>query len=207
MLRTKLSSQSMRMVCCGYVILIVASVIGCRGPGHTHKPSNADEQTLMLAVVESVVCSETSPLPPKQYRPQFAPGVVPVIVVNPKYAQPGRFEIDGATQLRSEELSALKEISADSGEVSLAGSRFKCDVQPMLDSKGKWSWETFPRLFPGGLGWVSLSRARLNATGDTGYIYSHTQWGPLQGESDLWVLSRGPHNEWKVVHMYPLSRS
>jgi len=210
MLRNREYKQTKRSVPIMFLILGFLSLAGCRWIGQKHKPSPSDEHAVILAVLDSIACSETSPLPPMQYRPQFAAGVTPVIAVQPKYARPDQLDLESMTRLDvgKEAVSALKDVSGQTGDVFLDRARLSCDVQAVLNTKWRPGyWEAFRQFFPGGLGWVSVSKVALSASGDKAYVYSHVQWGPLQGESDLWVFSREQHNDWRVIHMYPVSRS
>jgi hypothetical protein len=182
---------------------------GCRHTSRARTASPDEEHAAVLAVLVSVACSEMSPLPPPEHRPPLAAGVRPVIVIHPSYVQPDDFILESATRSHLEEaVTALKVVSASRGDMSLSGARLPCNGQPVPDTK--WnprSWETFQEVYPGALAWMTVSRVGLSANGDIAYVYSHAQWGPLQGEGDIWVLARGTRSEWKVIHMYPVSRS
>jgi hypothetical protein len=209
MSRNKERKQTMRSVPCMFLFLGLLSLVGCRWIRQSQKPSPSVEHAVVLAVLDSIACSQTSPLPPAKYRPQFLDGVATVIVVQPKFAQPDHVDLEGAARLdvAKEVLSALKDVSGETGDVLLDGAHFSCDVQAILNTKWRPGyWEAFRQFFPGGLGSVSVSKVALSASGDRAYIYSHVQWGPLQGESDLWICSR-ERDDWRVIHMYPVSRS
>jgi hypothetical protein len=205
---TNENGRTIRNLWCGIVTLVLFASNGCRADRWTRNLSAKDEKAALLVVLESLACSETSPLPPKQYRPQFQPGVNPVIVVEPRYIQPNNLEVESATRASGEGVTGFEKVWAKSGESPVTAASLGCRVDVVVNSRWKPGyWDQFGRLFPGGIAWVGVSSVALRTDNNEAYVYSHSQWGPLQGESDLWILSLGQQNEWHVVHMYPLSRS
>jgi hypothetical protein len=204
-----MSAHKVKRVKLGTFLLVSGFVwtIGCAGTSRRHGVSPEDEHAISLVVLEDLACSKTSPVPSSSYRPQPAPGVTPVLVVNSKYAEPDGFTLENATKLNLQGAVAALKAANGSGDVSISGAQFACGVQAVFDTKWNREWQTFREAFPGGLAWVTLSRVGLNSDRSTAFIYSHVQWGPLQGESDIWSLSRGAHREWKVVRMYSVASS
>lgn len=209
MLLIKKNKQSKHLMACILMISEVFLFESCQGIGSGHKPTPADERAVVLAVLESIACSDRSPLPAAQYRPKLESSIPAVIVVDPKYGAPDRFVFEEPHPFELQEaVNALKTIRSETGGISVNEAHFPCKVQAQVNSKSiPINWETFRQVFPGGLAWVAVSRVGLNTKGDIAYIYSHAQWGLLQGESDVWALSRGPNGQWNVIQMYPVSRS
>jgi len=119
MLRNKEHKQTMRSVHSMFLFLGLLSLVGCRWIRPSQKPSPSEEHSVVLAVLDSIACSQTSPLPPAKYRPQFPDGVAAVIVVQPKFAHPDHVDLEGAARLDAgkEALSALKDVSGETGDV------------------------------------------------------------------------------------------
>jgi len=118
--------------------------------------------------------------------------------------------MESATRLGLDKdaISAIKALSNGAGEVLLGDGRLTCDVRAVLNNRWKRGyWESFREFFPGGLASVSISSVALSKARNKAYVYSHTQWGPLQGESNLWILVRDEKSGWQVANMYAISRS
>lgn len=203
------NSWSTQIVRSSLLSLSVISLAGCGTLIKKNTLSPKEEQDVLVATLGGIACSESSPLPPPQYRPQFGPGVVPVVVISPRYTQPGRFDLNSAAQSGlGEAVTALEKASPQGGEVQLEGAKLPCDVQPVLNQR--WNpgdWDGFRSVFPGGLAWVTISPAAPSPNGDKAYVYSHVQWGPLQGRSDIWFLARDQRGQWSIARVQTVSQS
>jgi hypothetical protein len=153
-----------------------------------------------------MICSQPSPLPPVKYRPTFASGVTPTIAVDPEYARPVGLELKNSRFNLL--LRDILNVSGGHREKALGAIMVSCNVGTTSITQWKSrSWEAFSREVPGGLGVVAFSGVLLSEKENVAYLFSGAQWGGLEGESDLWTLSHDREGHWRVVQMYPLSRS
>jgi hypothetical protein len=191
---------------CATVLLFAIVPVGCHRSEKGHKASPGDEFVVVSVVLESMMCSQPSPFLLAGNRRGLPQGTTPTVIVDSAYARP--VEIKLSEYRFNPLLRDIRNVSDGPRRETLSTIMLSCGIKtlPIAQWKSR-SWESFNQEVPGGLGVVAFSGVLLNEKEDVAYLYTGASWGGLEGESDLWALSRDQQGRWHIIQMYPISRS